>query len=566
MSSRAREEGAAFSSVSVNLTTGGFPSGSRIVRACGLVVVLLVCAGAVAGSAAAAGPPHELPAVSHGNDGLARALESGRLSEAEYALERVRSITEPVRADLLFGEVDALEGRDATIILRDLAARLAQLPPAERAIAERLLARPTSSSDSIRHYRAKARHKCGPRICVHWVEKTSDAPSLSDRNHNRIPDWVDKTRKVMGYVWSVEVSQMGYRSPRSDRSSRNHGPDGKLDVYIADVGALGLYGYCTSDDPARGPRGYVSAYCVVDNNFSRRQFGGAATGVRALQVTAAHEFFHAIQYAYDWLEDLWLMEGTASWVEDEVYDTVNDNRQYLRVSPLATQFAWLPLDHDNFDYTEQDAGYHYGVWIFWRYVAEHYGRGVVRRIWKRVDSQPGALDEYSAEATVNVLDTEGADFGDLVADFGVANLHPAAHYSEGSKYQAPGPITTTAIGPSGLSNSPVPVAHLSNAYYNFTPSSLAPAATLTFTLSLPGGPVPSRANAVVTSGGVVTRIPAVQTMGVWKITVPNFGSAQKVTLVLSNGSTRYHCWRGDVYSCRGEPLDDVQYAFSAAVS
>jgi hypothetical protein len=153
-----------------------------------------------------------------------------------------------------------------------------------------------------------------------------------------------------------------------------------------------------------------------------------------------------------------------------------------------------------------------------------------------------------------------------MADFGVANLHPGAFYSEGSHYPTPGPITTTPVTTSGISNSPVPIAHLSNAYYNFTPSAVSGTSTLTLTLTLPADPVPSRANAVVTSGNVVTRIPAVFTAGAWKITVLNFGSVQKVTLVLTNGSTRYNCWRGSVYSCRGEPLDDVLFAFSAAVS
>ncbi len=530
--------------------------------------MLLACAGVAAGNAQAAAPFRpEPPAVSRGDDGIARALETGRISEAEYALERVRSLVQPARARLLFGEVEQIEGREATIVLRDLAARLGQLPPAERAVAERLLARPTSSYDSIRRYRVRARHACGPHICVHWVESTSDAPSLKDANRNRIPDWIDRTRQVFGQVWNVEVRQLGYRPPKSDRTSRNHGPNGNLDVYVADVGSMGLYGYCTTDDPARGPRGYVSGYCVVDDDFSRRQFSGAATGVKALKVTAAHEFFHAVQYSYDWLEDLWLMEGTAAWIEDEVYDTVNDSRQYLNVSPLSTQFARLPLDHDNPDYSETDASYHYGVWIFWRYLSERYGRGVVRYVWKRANSRPGALDEYSAQAAVNVLNNKGADFGDLMADFGVANLHPALFYSEGSHYPTPGPIATIPVPIGGVGESSVPVDHLSNSYYNFTPSGLSGPSTLTLTLDLQAEPVPSRASAVVTdSGGGVTRVPAELTLGVWKIVVPSFESVQKVTLVLTNGSTRYYCWRGYVYSCRGEPRDDVHFSFQATIT
>ena len=42
---------------------------------------------------------------------------------------------------------------------------------------------------------------------------------------------------------------MGYRAPLSDASSSDHGPDGKLDIYLSNLGNDGLYGYCTSDDP-----------------------------------------------------------------------------------------------------------------------------------------------------------------------------------------------------------------------------------------------------------------------------------------------------------------------------
>ena len=55
----------------------------------------------------------------------------------------------------------------------------------------------------------------------------------------------------------------------------------------------------------------------------------ASQPINALRVTAAHEFFHAIQFAYDVKEDLWFMEGSATWVEDEVYDSINDNYQFL---------------------------------------------------------------------------------------------------------------------------------------------------------------------------------------------------------------------------------------------
>ena len=83
-----------------------------------------------------------------------------------------------------------------------------------------------------------------------------------------------------------------------------------------------------------------SAYCVVDNNFTAAQFfQGTYAPLENLQVTAAHEFFHAVQFAYDAVDDQWFMESTATWMEDEIYDDVNDN---LRV-PAPTARCGKPL-------------------------------------------------------------------------------------------------------------------------------------------------------------------------------------------------------------------------------
>ena len=125
-----------------------------------------------------------------------------------------------------------------------------------------------------------------------------------------------------------------------------------------DVGADGLYGYCATDDPGASAVGAaqkreVSAYCVVDDDFDPAQYP-AATGEQALAVTAAHEFFHAVQFGYDWREDLWFMEGTAAWVEDEVYDDVNENVLYL-LKASALRHPAVPVDLSA-------SGFQYGSW------------------------------------------------------------------------------------------------------------------------------------------------------------------------------------------------------------
>jgi hypothetical protein len=111
-------------------------------------------------------------------------------------------------------------------------------------------------------------------------------------------------------------------------------------VYLADVGANGLYGYCTTDDPSAFDPNYpyfdVSAFCVVDNDMSPSQFQGGANRVPALQVTLAHKFIHAVQAAYDWFEDAWFMEGNRR------VDRGLGLRQRQRQSPVPREVPTQP--------------------------------------------------------------------------------------------------------------------------------------------------------------------------------------------------------------------------------
>ncbi|MGH2699570.1 MAG: hypothetical protein ACRDJL_10310, partial [Actinomycetota bacterium] len=80
-------------------------------------------------------------------------------------------------------------------------------------------------------------------------------------------------------VWKREITKLGFRRPKRDRQSSNNGGNGKIDFYLADLGAESppLYGYCTTDDPHLNTgSGYrfsdMSAYCVLDNDYRSDQY------------------------------------------------------------------------------------------------------------------------------------------------------------------------------------------------------------------------------------------------------------------------------------------------------
>lgn len=502
-------------------------------------------------------------------DSLTRALRDGRLSEPEYALQRARSLFHRAEVSARLGPVAEAGARDATLVLRDLALRMGDLSGTDRTMADRLLARPTDGagdSEGFGYTTADVDSTCGPNICTHWARGTIDAPPLADSNADGTPDWVTTTAATFEDVWRTLVRDDGYRAPLSDAASPDSGGDAKLDVYLADVGEVGYYGYCTTDDPALSPRRDVSAYCVVDNDFASAQFGGSSP-VSSLRATAAHEFFHAVQFAYDIAEDTWLMEGSAAWIEDEVYDGINDNLQYLYLSPLTR--PEVPVD-DGDRMT-------YGSWIFWRFLEEHFGGAtregdptVIRDVWRRADAAAGAPDDYSLQAVRAVLAARGTSLPAVFSKFGAVNQVARRWYDEGVSYPRPLAATSTTLTRARRATGPrsVQLSHLTNRTVVFRPgASLRGAWRLRINVDLPALSRGSAARIALTSptGSITWKSVKLDAQGDRALTV-RFTRARvaSVALTLTSASARFRCRQRTTFSCAGLPLDDgLGYRYSA---
>jgi hypothetical protein len=521
--------------------------------------------------------PKRLPQLAAApRDALTQALERGQIDEGTYALERAKSLFDRRAVASVYGPVASPRRLDATLVLRDLAVRLPRLAPGERKEAAALLARPDDPKppDGEEGYKVpQAPPVCTAHFCVHYVTSTADAPAPVDADANGLPDQVDLTQRVLEEVWAKEVDEEGFRAPKSDETSLNHGPDGKLDVYLANIGDDSLYGYCTTDDPAlavatNGPWD-TSAYCVLDNDYSSSEFFGAATGEQALQVTAAHEFFHAVQFAYDVLEDRWFMEGTAVWMEDEVYDDVNDNYQYLESSALSD--PTVPLDLATANLSSPSSGFQYGAFVFFRYLSESLQTpAVIRRAWEFADGSKGALDQYSFQAIGSALKESGTTARAAFARFGAVNVTPGSFYEEGSAYPTPPAkrsLTLSGVGRPTLGKAKL--GHLTTWYVRFAPSPSLAGAQLQVTLDLPPAKRGSAASLVVIDkAGTPTVVPVtLNRKGDGTATVPFSGTdVSAVELVLSNASGRFRCWRRSAFSCQGTSLDDgLTYRYQAKV-
>ncbi len=368
------------------------------------------------------------------------------------------------QAEKVFDEdIDpAAAPEDATLVLRRLARSLDDLRGEDRERAARMLARPDDKGGDLLgvKYKVRSENLCNEQVCVHFVRSTADAPPYPEED---VPPQVQLTADVFAEVWTELIDVAGYRAPLPDRDSPNPGPDGRLDVYLADIGSIGAgyYGFCNSDDPGATESAHpqVSAYCVLDDDFSTSQFGGDPFD--SLRVTAAHEFFHAVQFAYDYWEDLWFMEGTAAWAEELVFDDANDNHRYLGGSQLSR--PWIPLD-------TTDGNAAYGSWIYWQFLTELFGHDdvadptVIRHIWDKAEG-----DTPSMQALRATLAERDTTFEETYALFGTVNLAPESFYEEGSTFATSVPMTRALKLSEGkqLRRTTAVLDHLSTDYYRF---------------------------------------------------------------------------------------------------
>ncbi len=265
---------------------------------------------------------------------------------------------------------------------------------------------------------------CDAHFCVHWVDQGLDAPSLKDSSGNGIPDYVERVLAVAEHVHQVENGKLGWREPLSDGTLG--GGHGKTDIYLTEVGPQ-LFGYAAPD---RGQvqkngraRRRLHGYLVLDNDYNAFKFPHTEPG-RDLKVTLAHEYNHILQFGYDAWEDPWFAESTAVWMEDQVYNGINDYLRYLR--PWAKLWE-TPLTANSIK------EYGSAVWNEW--LARHYGRAIVRKAWAgAATTQPAGFAVAAYEKAIRAAgpSTFGRDFARFAAD--VAEWRTGIGFRESDLY------------------------------------------------------------------------------------------------------------------------------------
>jgi hypothetical protein len=272
--------------------------------------------------------------------------------------------------------------------------------------------RPTDVRDPNRNAysvpESPASPACSRHFCVHWVDQGLDAPDPTDGDDDDVPDFVERVLRVAERVHSVENGRLAWREPRSD--GHQGGRNGKTDVYLSQIGGE-LFGYAAPDrgqatEEHRIPR-RLHGYLVLDNDYSAFEFPGTRP-LEDLQVTFAHEYNHILQFGYDAYQDPWFAEASATWVEDQVYNGIDDYLRYVR--------RWVRLWETPLT-ANSIKEYGSAVWNQW--LARRYGPEIIRKAWAgAIDAKPGGLSVGSYE---RALRSSGpSDFSHDFARFAAA--------------------------------------------------------------------------------------------------------------------------------------------------
>ncbi|MGN6251731.1 MAG: MXAN_6640 family putative metalloprotease [Marmoricola sp.] len=382
--------------------------------------------------------PHlrPLPSVPHGTAVAA-------LHHAEHVI----APAVPARPGARIAERPVAD-RSATLALRDLWLARRSLTGADRRTAQGLLARPTQAGpgnpddDPVSFTPAElaaVQHECSQNFCVTYTTASGkgsyvDGSGTAHRWNNAATAATARADlQVLENVWSTEIGRLGYRPPLTDDVAPPGDTDPadvpKIDIYLVDLRPLGYYGYCSPDDNAPHLR-QMPAYCVLDNDFA--DYGTAPS--RALEVTAAHEFFHAVQFGYNLAQPKWFMEGSAVWMEDQVYDSINDYLQYVATSPIRQPLTPFTAPHNQYEW--------YGAFTIFTFLSSWLDdRDAVRQAWDRAVTRP------ALSAVTDVLTAHHRDLRTAFATFGLWNTLPARSYPERASYRPAGAWRVTRLTP-----------------------------------------------------------------------------------------------------------------------
>ena len=228
-----------------------------------------------------------------------------------------------------------------------------------------------------------------------------------DDSYNAVDDenYVVNMAAVFENVWEFFSDSLELDQPPKDDGI---GGSDLYDIYIMNLPS-GYFGITyTSNAPAEDPA--CASFIKMRNSYDALVFSDH-TELENIQVTAVHEFFHALQFGYNCYERLWFMEAAAVWSEDELFDQVNDLYRYM---PSWFANTIKPIDAED--------THMYGSFIFFQYIDEHLGgRETIKKCWERSRHNASPTQDISFISIDEALVSQNSSFVDAYNRMRIAN-------------------------------------------------------------------------------------------------------------------------------------------------
>ncbi len=342
-------------------------------------------------------------------------------------------------------------------------------------------------------------------------------PHEDDDPADGVPDYVNRLGEFLQQSYAVIIDELGYDPPPFDEGE---GGDDRYDVYITDVLAETAPEYPSDQYPGRPA---YTSFIQLGHDMRSPRYPDDPYPL--LKTSAAHEFFHATQFAYRaFSSDLvpWWFECTACWAEEMVFDEIND--VYFRLP------YYLPFLHQSLYQT--DSPFIYGAWLFPEYLSEKIGPWVIKGCWEKFASVDQAM-----EAIISSFDEFGLNFRYQYCNHIIWNYFTGPNYRDGFYDEAA--YFDETVGVARIHNSypvpwldnPVDQENVSGAYIEFQKPQVNKGSLVLDYLN-PTDDIQSISVAVIrSSSSIETYVYPVENHVVFSVTVPEIADCEKVILM-----------------------------------
>jgi hypothetical protein len=272
---------------------------------------------------------------------------------------------------------------------------------------------------------------------LHFTKNGINKVPAPDIDDSGIPDFIERSASTYVSVGS-KYESMGFRRPLSDEAISANGGDDKFDVYFVDFNRAADGAFRVDTCPAGGVDACIG-YVVQENDFVGYAYPNAN---EATKILASHEYFHAVQAAYDNGQDVVISEGSAVWASEQFDSSTQDLENFVH--------GYLDTPDRSLDSPPPGPvpTFAYGSAIFFQFLSEKYGASIVKKLWEHLENSKGDVGEPLNQSNPTWLIQLDAllkreyqsSFGLAFSEFAKWNLYtqsfadPTVSYANGAQY------------------------------------------------------------------------------------------------------------------------------------